>query len=144
MVYKVRGVYGRRAIAVVEMRDNEDSGDRDTVIWIRRQRRRGTGNRRDAGRRRYRFWRRSIAMGVDASQHILPIGGRKGGIGLGIGASGEDGERGGWEIWVWREYGDNHSSSQYQDLYGGHDGGIMIVFVIVGFFLLGRGGLRRQ
>ena len=49
---------------------------------------------------------------------------------MGIGSSREDGERGGWERLGWRECGDDHSSSQCQDLYGGHDGGIGIAFAI--------------
>ena len=48
------------------------------------------------------------------------------------------------ERWGWREYVDDHSSSQFQDLYVSHDGGIDIIFVIVGFFFLGRGGLRKN
>ena len=34
-------------------------------------------------------------MGVDALRRMLPIGKRKRGIGSGVGASGEDGDRGG-------------------------------------------------
>ena len=64
MVDKVRGRDGRRMISAVEMWYNRDSGDRYTGIWIGWHRRRGTGDRRDAGRWIYLFLGRSIGMGV--------------------------------------------------------------------------------
>ena len=47
---KVIGGYGWRTIAVVGMRDNGDSGDRDTGIWIQPRKRHGTGDRSNTGR----------------------------------------------------------------------------------------------
>ena len=82
---KVGGGDDRQAVVTVEMQDNKDSGNRDTVMWIWRQRRRERGNRIDVGRRRKRFGGQSILMGVDALQRILPIERRKGGVGSGIG-----------------------------------------------------------
>ena len=49
---KVGGGDDRQAVVTVEMQDNKDSGNRDTVMWIWRQRRRERGNRIDVGRRR--------------------------------------------------------------------------------------------
>ena len=88
MADKVGGGDRQRTITAVEMRDNGYSGNREARRCIRRRRRLRMGDRRNAGQCRKLFWRRSIAMGVDASRCILPIGRRNGGIGLGIGASG--------------------------------------------------------
>ena len=40
---------GWQTIATVEMWDNKDRGNIDTGRWMRRQRRRGVGDRRDTG-----------------------------------------------------------------------------------------------
>ena len=61
-------------------------------------------------------------------------------IGLGIGDSGEDGERGGVVNMGMNRIQDDHSLYHYQDIYGDCDGGIKIVFAIVRFFYLRRGG----
>ena len=50
MADKVGGGYVRRKIVAVETRDNRARGDIYTGIWIRRQRRRGVGDRRDVVR----------------------------------------------------------------------------------------------
>ena len=49
MADKVRGRDGQQKIVAMEMSDNRDRGDRDTGRWIRRRRRRRTGDRRDVG-----------------------------------------------------------------------------------------------
>ena len=49
---EVRGGDRQSTIVAVEMRYNEDNGNRDTVRWIWRWSRRDTGDRRDAGRQR--------------------------------------------------------------------------------------------